>query len=86
VLNPDDSQRAVWGTANLGYRLVSHDLEGVRQLGRLAAEVSQRVSARVEQLRGDVEAEAKAWPLDDLYALPPLQHDIPGPDAASRRR
>jgi hypothetical protein len=58
----------------------------VATLAQLVAEIGRRVAARAEQTRAKVLDQARAVPLEELYARPPMRTVAAGGGDVGRSR
>ncbi|MEK6725459.1 MAG: hypothetical protein AABY54_02750 [Deltaproteobacteria bacterium] len=87
ILSPVKSaEKEVLGVATLSMRLISHDVEGIRQLGTLAKVVMEKVSKLAKDYEQKVIEEARKIPIDDLYKRPRLRLVAAGPESAGKPR
>lgn len=87
VLSPVESaQKDILGVATLSMRLMTFDVEGVRQLGMLAKVVMEKVAALAKDSEQRVLEQARKLPMEDLYKRARPRLIAPGPESAGESR
>lgn len=84
---PDAAVREVEGVACLTASLITYDVDGVKQLGRLASLAQSHVAAKCKALEAEVLEIAKKMDVEKLYASTGLGFTVQGgPVAAATPR